>query len=209
MDKPYSVFVPEIGSTVTDIAKFDLKNPDRIVWNLVETVPAFWTEERKKQFPNGLPKGAEPPKAGTPSGFEFTLFRELAHDKKPPAVARVIGEVMEFGRLSDEGEFIPDPDLPLLPRSVVTHTHPPVYAANTFDFYYTLPRPKTRRMEERPEHEEVYEYRSGRLIKGTLHKTGNFVPELGSKVLDFKDYDPHGRRRVYNLPGVLRRVGAK
>ena len=205
VDKPLSVFVPEIGSTVTDLAKFDLKNPDRIVWNLVETGPAFWTEERKKQLGYPPPKGAVPPKAGTPAGFEFTLFRELAHDKKAPAVARVIGEVMEVGRLSDEGEFVPDPDLPLFPRTVAAHTHPPVYAANTFNFYYTLPRPKTE-LEERPQQEDVYEYRSGRLIQGALHKTGNFVPELGSKVLDFKDYDPLGRRRIYNLPGVLRKT---
>jgi hypothetical protein len=38
-----------------------------------------------------------------------------------------------------------------------------------------------------------------------LQKTGNFVPELGSTIIDFKDYDPIAdRRRIYNLPGVLR-----
>lgn len=41
-----------------------------------------------------------------------------------------------------------------------------------------------------------------------LQKNGNFAPEIGSKVIDFKDYDPSPprKRRIYNLPGVLRKV---
>ncbi len=57
-----------------------------------------------------------------------------------------------------------------------------------------------------PGREHVYEFRSGRLIKGELDKEGNFVPDLGSKVLDFKDYrfkkkDPV---YIYNLPGYFK-----
>jgi hypothetical protein len=48
----------------------------------------------------------------------------------------------------------------------------------------------------------VYEYRSGRLIKGDLDDNGNFVPELGSKIIDFKDYQYSPKSPViYNLPG--------
>jgi hypothetical protein len=48
----------------------------------------------------------------------------------------------------------------------------------------------------------VYEYRSGRLIKGEIDPNGDFIPEKGAKVLDFKDY--HYRKdgpRIWNLPG--------
>src|SRR5262249_33357830 len=34
----------------------------------------------------------------------------------------------------------------------------------------------------------AYEYRSGRLIKGVIRADGNFVPDIGSKVILFKDY---------------------
>jgi len=48
----------------------------------------------------------------------------------------------------------------------------------------------------------VYEFRSGRLIKGQIDAKGYFIPEIGSKVIDFKDYHyrPDGPR-IWNLPG--------
>jgi hypothetical protein len=61
----------------------------------------------------------------------------------------------------------------------------------------------------RPGREQVYEYRSGQLIKGELDKEGNFVPELGSKVMSFKDYRAGKEAlQIYNLPGrfVKKRV---
>jgi hypothetical protein len=213
----------DLGSTVLDIKDVDLKKPDRNVWNMPEVTPAYVEERKRRYGDNAVPDAPEPPKAGTPPGYEFKLFRELATDKKAPVVIRVIGEVMEFGRLSDEGEFVPESELPPLPPVLLprTHTHPPIYAP-TFDPYYTLPRfvgkeataPKPRILgipDDLPrkvaEKEDVYEYRSRRLIKGTLEKTGNFVPEVGSKVIDFKDFDPLAeRRRIYNLPGVLRKA---
>jgi hypothetical protein len=50
----------------------------------------------------------------------------------------------------------------------------------------------------------VYEYRSGRLIKGELATDGSFVPEIGSAVIKFEDY----RYRpdallIWNLPGYF------
>ena len=48
----------------------------------------------------------------------------------------------------------------------------------------------------------VYEYRSGRLIKGVLDTDGYFVPDLDSKVIEFKDYRyKPGGIYIYNLPG--------
>lgn len=55
----------------------------------------------------------------------------------------------------------------------------------------------------------AYEYRSGRLIKGVIDVEGNFVPDLDSKVIDFKDYKytPDGPR-IWNLPGRFEKKGA-
>lgn len=48
----------------------------------------------------------------------------------------------------------------------------------------------------------VYEYRSGYLIKGIINEHLKFVPELGSKVISFKDYRySKNAIRIYNLPG--------
>jgi len=61
--------------------------------------------------------------------------------------------------------------------------------------------PATELLNGRPE-KNVYEFRSGRLIKGELDAKGHFIPEIGSKVIDFKDYHyrPDGPR-IWNLPG--------
>lgn len=200
------VFVPEIGSKVLDIKKdFDVKKPDRIVYNLAETVSAFWTEERTKKFPRGLPNDPEPPAAGVPAGWKLVPFSEETPNKQDPWQIRVIGEIAEFGHLDAQGEFIPDYSLPIIARSGIlgaVRKDPTAFSSYPWRFY-TIPFDGAWGRTE-VDKEEVYEFRSGRLIKGTLHKTGNFVPELGSKILDFKEYDPRGRRRIYNLPGVLR-----
>jgi hypothetical protein len=56
--------------------------------------------------------------------------------------------------------------------------------------------------EATPPGKKVYEFRSGRLIKGEIKDDGSFVPEVGSKITEFKDYvySPDGIQ-IYNLPG--------
>jgi hypothetical protein len=50
--------------------------------------------------------------------------------------------------------------------------------------------------------EPVYEFRSGRLVKGKIDKEGSFVPDVGEKVIRFEDYRPEEDiTRIYNLPG--------
>jgi hypothetical protein len=53
---------------------------------------------------------------------------------------------------------------------------------------------------------KAYEYRSGRLILGTMMPDGNFVPEVGSTVIDFKDfhYSPTATP-IWNLPGYFKK----
>lgn len=212
-------FVPEIGSKVLDLKKdYDAKNPDRTIYNMIDDETLRLLHElRQKKSPDPAdrpyvgrspPPGPAPPKAGIPEGYEFRLYR--TYMKSDPWFARVIGDVMELGHLDDEGDFIPDYGLPVFPYAKAKN--PDVLRDGSGrTIYYTLPRGgKEDFWKKKKDTEEVYEYRSGRLIKGTLHKTGNFVPELGSKILDFKEYNPAtDNRRIYNLPGVLRRVEKK
>jgi len=183
-------FVPDIGSSILDLKKdFDLEKPDRPIYNLPK---AMFTKIKIVK----VPRDAEPsPK------WELVPFREA--DKRTPEgnpwFARVIGKSMEIGQLRDNGEFIPEYGIPPLPF---------VWAEKTKGrpFYYNLPVNWHPGAEKRAETVEVYEFRSGRLIEGTLHKDGNFAPKIGSKVLEQKDYDPTNMNRVYNLPGVWRKV---
>jgi hypothetical protein len=104
---------------------------------------------------------------------------------------------MELGHLNDQGDFVPDYGLPPFPLTMPVkparekpHTPPALW-------YYNLPV-------EGADGESAYEYRSGRLLQGVLRKSGTFVPDLGSRVLDFKDYVPGKQAlRIYNLPGRL------
>ncbi len=203
--KPFGVVVPELGSTILDVKDVDLKKPDRFIWNMPESIPGYVTERKRKYGDNPPPKAQEPPKAGTPFGWEFIPFSK-SHPAKPPKYARAIGDVVEFGHLSDEGEFVPDADLPSILRSGLRI--PIKYDPFGTPVYYTVPEPPWQRGpkqegQKESDPEPAYEYRSGRLIKGMLQSTGNFVPELGSKVIDFKGYDPDENRRIYNLPGKL------
>lgn len=53
----------------------------------------------------------------------------------------------------------------------------------------------------------VYEFRSGRLIKGHMLNGGRFIPDLGSLVLDFAEYKfSRNAIPIYNLPGYFREV---
>ena len=48
----------------------------------------------------------------------------------------------------------------------------------------------------------VYELRSARLIPGMYRPEGLFVPELGGKIIDFKDYNYSDKAiPIWNLPG--------
>ena len=213
----YGVFVPQIGSVVLDMRRaVDPIKFNRLIYNMPSTGIRQQFVERSQNLrkAQGDRPVELPPPGGVPAGFELVPYRDLKDHPKAKAV-RIIGGVMWIGALSDEGEFVPDPELPPFPRpDMIQRTlsfRPPDLTAAHTRMYYTLPigggsegKPVTAKSEN------VYEYRSGRIIKRVLHDTGTFVPEVGSKVLDFKDYPvnesgPAGLR-VYNLPGVLRKI---
>jgi hypothetical protein len=51
---------------------------------------------------------------------------------------------------------------------------------------------------------KAYELRSGRLVPGEIQVDGRFVPDLGSEVIDFKDYRYSSYSvPIYNLPGTF------
>jgi hypothetical protein len=54
-----------------------------------------------------------------------------------------------------------------------------------------------------PEPVRVYEYRSGRLILGTMMPDGTFIPEVGSTVRAFDDYRYGREPAIWNLPGYF------
>jgi uncharacterized protein (TIGR03067 family) len=55
-----------------------------------------------------------------------------------------------------------------------------------------------------PKAKNVYEFRSGRLIKGDLMTEGNFVPETGSSIVKFEDYKySPDAIPIWNLPGTF------
>jgi hypothetical protein len=101
-----------------------------------------------------------------------------------------------LGHLNDSGDFVPDHS-EHLPQGFKAGQ--PFSSVSLFTFL-NFPKIITG--------ESVFEFRSGRLIKGVLHQDGRFVPDVDSKVIDLKDYlkdyrPGPGEVRIYNLPGRL------
>jgi hypothetical protein len=103
------------------------------------------------------------------------------------SVGFVHGDEYQIGQLDKNGNFIPDKRLGVLRRGAGASGIPPFRVVNTAILAPT---------------EHVFEYRSGRLIEGTLDSVGNFTPKLGSKITDFGEYKySPSAPRIYNLPG--------
>jgi hypothetical protein len=193
----HGIFFPDVGDTVNDFQDYRVVPSARRIFNL----PGLFLENGKKGTAPPkyvLPARVDPPvPTGVPAGYDYQPFSRLAEEAPLPWVARVWHEQMELGHLSDQGDFVPDYGLPPYPltkpaKQVVDRlTHQPA------PWTYNLPV-------EGADREHVYEYRTGRLLKGVLLRNGTFVPELNSRVLDFKEYVPGAQAlRIYNLPGRL------
>jgi uncharacterized protein (TIGR03067 family) len=92
-------------------------------------------------------------------------------------------EIRLVGKLDANGDF----------TQVYRFETPPSMSPN-----YTLinlPGPKPKK---------VYEFRSGRLIKGELTTEGNFVPETSSTIIKFESYEfSPDAIPIWNLPGTF------
>jgi hypothetical protein len=107
-------------------------------------------------------------------------------------VAIIRGEAMSIGKLDAAGNFDPDPHFHNIKGGL--SSSPPFRVMNELN----------------PKKERVYEFRSERLILGELDEKGNFVPDVGSKVIEFKNYlYKKGAVRIYNLPGYYLKKGEK
>jgi len=97
------------------------------------------------------------------------------------------GEYLWLGHLDSSGNFLPMPDRKPTKAGLFSGT--PIYEPLNSLNGKAPPVP-------------VYEFRSGALIKGKFDKDRNFVPEVGSKIISFKDYQySKDATRIYNLPG--------
>ncbi len=104
-------------------------------------------------------------------------------------VAMIHGDTYALGKLDKAGTFTPD------------RKYPPVRLGEGL-----TSSPGFRLLNGDPG--TAYEYRSGRLILGYIDQKGNFVPDLGSKVIAFEDYRPGGNAPpIYNLPGRFVKKG--
>ncbi|MGL4420127.1 MAG: hypothetical protein ACRCZF_05655, partial [Gemmataceae bacterium] len=206
-------FIPESGSRVLSRAEaLRAANKDRLIYNYTHHTHIFPKQSLPKK--QSRQQTTPPPLIGPPPGWELVSFRAYDPRQYPTSdrwFIRVIQGVCEFGHLHSSGEFVPDYGLPVMKYSKTRDPSefsfwaPPKEQQwdllRTKNFYpnytYTLPLYGEKS-------EPCFEYRSGRLIKGILHDTGNFAPEIGSKVIPFTDYKPETDLRIYNLPGVLR-----
>jgi hypothetical protein len=109
---------------------------------------------------------------------------QFAQDLAPYVGVLRHGKVW-LGHLDAAGNFLPEPRVaPLDPGAPFSGPQ-----------YVVINKPT------RP-NEPVYEYRSATLIRGVLDNEGNFIPEIGTKVISIKEfqYGPNALR-IYNLPG--------
>lgn len=103
-----------------------------------------------------------------------------------------IGIVVD-GFLNENGDW--QPDINDLIRSIND------YRADISRHFRKLPYV----MKSMYPNEKVYEYRSGILIPMIFHERLGLMPEVGGKMVEFKDYEySPAARRIYNLPGFFR-----
>lgn len=100
---------------------------------------------------------------------------------------RKINRAMYFGNLDQHGNFVPSQDSQPIDLS---NGGPKSFSDRLNPLLMTFSAK-----------EQVYEFRSHRLIPGMIYKA-EFVPDIGGKVIEFREYrfSPEARR-IYNLPG--------
>ncbi len=127
---------------------------------------------------------------------QFRVVQEFDYvvDPKEWIVMRRSG-LRYYGHLDSAGSFIPHPKMKAYAPDEVIITGDKTMARDAN-------RPRNG------EQETVYEYRSGRLIRGILNRDGDFIPELDCEVLSFDKYVYSQKAlRIYNLPGQFRPKG--
>lgn len=87
-----------------------------------------------------------------------------------------------LGTLDAKGTFIPD--------------------MSTINSKFGLIGGPSKLIEAKTPNEKIYEYRTGILVPMYINDKNKLIPEVGGKIIDFKDYKySPTARRIYNLPG--------
>lgn len=108
-----------------------------------------------------------------PHVFEFDLAIRYRHS---------IGDCSFLGTLDNKGQFVPD--------------------LTTANSTFGLIGGPSKLIEAKTPNEKVYEYRTGILVPMYINDKNKLIPEVGGKIIDFKDYQySPTARRIYNLPG--------
>lgn len=183
------LFVPDLNAKVISFSDYRYHPKGRNIWNL--PVAMSWrmrADARPDEKLEDLPKELQP---GPEIGVRFPGRLPWTKPGREHYVSYFVGGKTYFGYLDETGTFVPDTDLPPEEGKPARPRFPDLFASEKAD-------------------EPVFEFRSGRLIRGTLSKAESdgstiFLPELGSHVVA---YDPTLAelkiRRIYNLPPQLK-----
>jgi hypothetical protein len=131
----------------------------------------------------GLP--GEDKGAGNGEEYEFV-------EDTTPLIEVIHGRTVSIGKLDAAGNFIPDKRY---------------FQAFRTDRGVTGSPPGTLINWAQ---KRVYEFRSGRLVPGDIDGMGHFIPTVGGRIIDFKDYRYSSKApKIYNVPGEFVRKEKK
>jgi hypothetical protein len=125
--------------------------------------------------------------ARTPDPEEYEFVEDTGQ-----WIMLIQGETESIGKLDAAGNFVPDK------RWFQLRKLQPLSAVPAVDLINGTAQ------------KGVYEFRSGRLIPGDIDDKLNFIPTVGGRIIDFKDYRYSAKAaKIYNLPGKFVRKEKK
>jgi hypothetical protein len=121
---------------------------------------------------------------------------EFKQDLERVVIWRLGNAGLMVGKLDGAGNVVPSD----LPQKIAV-------GGSFVNLPYHVNQPRGPNGVWNVEKETVYEFRSGFLIRGTLVRSGSFIPQEAGKIIPFKDYqNPETSPRIYNLPGYFEKI---
>jgi hypothetical protein len=190
------IFVPKEGSVVVDYEKIDPIANKYLIYNKASSYPSYWNSERRLELQYRLNSGEKRFQVIPPLDIPALDRKDrspFAKDSQGPRIVQKNGKAFRFGTLSDRGDFIADFTIP----SVISHDGKFSFESSN---YHTIGNPVYNVPANQREAEDVYEFRSGLLIRGTIYSSGLFKPQVGSVIISEKSSSRDAKLRVYNDP---------
>lgn len=108
------------------------------------------------------------------------------------------GSYILIGFLDEDGDFVTEKTITLKAKG-----RPPGQIEQTGGFEASQQFQKLTYINQpRVPGEDVYEYRTGKLVPGQLSRNFKFIPDLDGQIIEFGEYVYREKaRRIYNLPG--------